>query len=571
MKIKMLPILAGFCLLGLVSGPVFADAQSTDPSEQQLIKTLTDRTELLENQVSQLQTEIKTIKSKPAKKTQPTKKIIYVKKPVSSQAPVVVPGTIGTPAATPTPVAVSEATGAPPITPATAGLTPPPGFISPYHPGKSFSAPVYLIADKPLYIGGTPVVSSPYLGIDSQFNASDLITQLSYVNEDLDLLQERMTLEDNYEKNGLPVPTHPFVELSGQIQATVFGLRPFQDEHVSDIDVTDGELDTLVGFNSWVTGLMAFLYDNSPPNLGPRVNNSRVFMDRGFLTIGNLTELPIYGTLGQIYVPFGVYNTNMIDNPFTLDLARTKARSVVLGFDKTWCAHELNVSLFTFRGDTVTDPDTRTINNWGANAIYKYTQEAWNAAIGASYINNIADSLGMQLSNAGASGFALSDFAEGFNGFGGTLPAVGAEVLEHRVPAVDVNGMLGVGNFTLIAEGVKTTRAFSPADLTFNDDGARPGALNAELAYKIPWFIKPAVFAVGYEQTQDALALLLPRKRYLATLNFSLWRDTVESLEVRHDINYDEDDTATGQGVIVAANGLGRISNAIIAQVTAYF
>ena len=38
--------------------------------------------------------------------------------------------------------------------------------------------------------------------------------------------------------------------------------------------------------------------------------------------------------------------------------------------------------------------------------------------------------------------------------------------------------------------------------------------------------------------SKDALALGMPAQRWSAVLNTSIWRNTLESLEFRHDINY---------------------------------
>lgn len=566
MKLRSTPVV-GLCLLGLVSIPAFADTSSSDQAETQLINKLSQQTQMLETQVAQLQGEIKKIKA--SQKTAHAAAATTPVAPVSSTTP--------TSAATNTTsamAAVPGSTGSSVTIPANAEMQ---GYASapnPYDPNKHFCAPVYLMSDKPLYLGGTPVVTSPYLGIDSQYNGGDLITILPYVNEDLGLLDQRQTLAQTYAKEGLPAPDHPFLELSGQIQALAYAQRAGGNRTTSDIDVSGAELDTAIGFNSWITGLMAFLYDNTPPSIeggqGAVGTNSRIFLDRGFITIGNLEKTPVYATMGQVIVPFGVYSSNMIDNPFTMDMGRTKARAVELGYDQVVGPQEFKGAVYVFKGPTNTNDDTSTINNWGVNADYTYTQDKWNGDLGAGYLGNIADSNSAQ----GAGGFQNTAApSSGFNGFGANPPNSGSEILVHRVPGIDVHGDLGIGNFSLVAEGVTAAQQFSPSDLSYNGGGAEPAALNAELAYKIPCIVKPTTVAIGFEQTKDALALWFPRQRYLAELNTSFWKDTIQSFEIRHDINYGESATASGQGVAVTTSGLGlgHTTNAALAQFTAYF
>ena len=59
--------------------------------------------------------------------------------------------------------------------------------------------------------------------------------------------------------------------------------------------------------SSWANGLFVLAYDDSAPSTGSCVTNARVYLSRGFLTIGNLDAFPMYFTIGQMYVPFGRY------------------------------------------------------------------------------------------------------------------------------------------------------------------------------------------------------------------------------------------------------------------------
>ena len=59
-------------------------------------------------------------------------------------------------------------------------------------------------------------------------------------------------------------------------------------------------------------------------------------------------------------------------------------------------------------------------------------------------------------------------------------------------------------------------------------------------------FNKPASFALGYQWSKDTLALNLPEQRIAGVYNISIWKDTVESLEYRHDINFQQNQYANG-------------------------
>lgn len=418
----------------------------------------------------------------------------------------------------------------------------------------------------PFFIIGTPVISSPYIGINSDYNASDLVVNQPYVNEDLFLLQQRKQIYNYLIQNCIPFANTPVVNLSGKVESQIFHTSHFgnfQHNSATDIDLTGIELDTEVLVNQWVTGLIAFVYDNSPPSMSPRrIDNSHVFLGRGFLTVGNLARFPVYGTIGQFYVPFGQYSSAMISDPFTKTLGRTKARAIEFGFSKQFNSeNNLNLAAFVFRGPSRTSIENNGLRNYGANAEYIFTQPKWNVDIAASYIRSLADALGMQHNgNTGLGNF------EGFATDNET------EIL-NPVPGLDARGTVSVGDISWTAEYVTASRSFSQSVLSFNGQGAKPVAFHTEAAYKFNVLDKPSAFIIGYDQSKDALAILLPKRRYIATVSTSIWKDTIESLEFRHDIDYSATDVAVGQSTQLfnPINGTGKSGNTITLQVGLYF
>lgn len=417
----------------------------------------------------------------------------------------------------------------------------------------------------PFFIIGTPVISSPYIGINSEYNASDLVVNQPYVNEDLYLLQQRKQIFNYLQQSGHQLSDTPVINLSGKIESQIYHTNHFgnfQNNSATDIDLTGIELDTEILVNQWVTGLIAFVYDNTPPtDMSPRrIDNSRVLLERGFLTIGNLAKFPLYATMGQFYVPFGQYSSSMISDPFTKTLGRTKARALELGFSKQFNdENDLNLSAFIFRGPSRTSLDNNGLRNYGANAEYIFTKPKWNIDIGGSYIRNIADSLGMQHNgNNGPGNF------EGFATNNNTE-------LMNPVSGLDARGTLSVGAFSLTSEYVTASRSFAQSVLSINGQGAKPAAFHTEAAYKFDVLEKPSAIIIGYDQSKDALGLLFPKKRYIATVSTSVWKDTIESLEFRHDIDYSAMDVATGQSGFNPINGTGKSGNTITLQIGLYF
>jgi hypothetical protein len=158
-----------------------------------------------------------------------------------------------------------------------------------------------------------------------------------------------------------------------------------------------------------------------------------------------------------------------------------------------------------------------------------------------------------------------------FDGFGGP-GRFGNEQLVHRVPAVNLHTLINLGSsINLLGEYVGAINAFNTNDLMMNSHGAKPQALTLEAAYTFPFLDKAGTLALGYGRTRDALAIGLPLTRYSVVFNTSIWQDTLQSLEFRHDINYAASNTATGSNVMPLITGPGKPDNTVTAQFDMYF
>lgn len=504
-KYKLTALMAGACWLGLQGNVVLAD-EATQSNSDSEIRSLAQRTQVLESELARVQNQIATLR----RQSNPDK--------LSTNE-----------------VAAHQ------------------NLVTSLHP---------------FFIIGTPVISSPFIGINSDYNASDLVVNQPYVNEDLYLLQQRRDIYNYLKQRDHDFAnTTPIINLSGKIESQVFHTSHFgnfQNNSATDIDLTGIELDTEILVNKWITGLIAFVYDNTPPtDMSPRrIDNSRVLLERGFLTIGNLAEFPLYATMGQFYVPFGQYSSAMISDPFTKTLGRTKARALAFGFSKQFNdENNLNLSTFIFRGPSRTSLNNNGLRNYGANAEYIFTKPKWNIDIAGSYIRSIADSIGMQHNGN-----------NGPNNFEGFATNNNTEIL-NPVSGLDARGTLSIEAFSITGEYVTASRSFSQSVLSFNNQGAKPSAFHAEAEYKFNVLQKPSAVIIGYDQSKDALGLLIPKKRYIATVSTSIWKDTIESLEFRHDIDYNVTDIAYGQSGLGlnAINGTGKSGNTITLQVGLYF
>lgn len=448
------------------------------------------------------------------------------------------------------------------------------------------SGHLYLPVD--LDVPGQSFVSSgPYIGIPLEYSGSNLIINSPNVNEDITLLNIRKNISQRLVALGRPAESlGSHILLSGIIESqALYRSAGGGENNSSDIDLTTVNLDAyILGPSNWTSGLVELSYDN---NIGTetgafsandRIKNSRVFVNKAFVVLGDFQQSPFYASFGQMYVPFGVYSTTMVSSPLTKILGRTQARALVVGY-KEQAENSLNVSAYIFHGPSYVDDHPNRINNGGINIDYAFRMRKVHADVGAGVIGNIADSQGLQYTGNNNNVPPL------FGGFSGPVEtftdpeeddevvqvSTGSEELDHRVPAYDVHALLGIGdNIQVIGELVAAATTFNADDLSFNGEGAQPLAWNIEAVYNIPRFKKPTSISVGYQRSRDALAIGLPEKRISMAINTSYWKNTLQTLEIRHDINYSDDDTSSGSEVPGPSGG-GHPVNMVTFQFDYYF
>lgn len=545
MKHKITPLVLGLSLLGVISTPVFAESSAD----------IDARTQALEHQVTQLQQELVSLRKAVGTKKSSHTTDTNNKKPhhASSLQPVSAENEHG---------ALPQISG-------------------PNSMPQNLTSATYLPID--LDVPGQSFVSSgPYLGIPLEYAGSNLIINSPSINEDVLLLKMRQNISQRLDAlGGHHYEDHSHILLSGFVEGqagyTAYSNKNQQNSSSSNIDLSAANFDTyILGPSPWTSGLMEFAYDNDlGTNEGSffnksRTQNSRLFISKAFIIIGNFAESPFYGSIGQMYVPFGVYSSTMVSSPLTKLLGRTNQRAINIGYQQQ-SENALYAAAYMFKGDAYGFSSNR-INNGGLNIGYRMKTGALAEAFGAGVIGNIADSQLMQNTDNQASSLFGGFGATGMcTTVGGASVPCGNEKLVHRVPAYDLNGKFTIGNsIDVLMEYVTTSTNFNPKDMIINSHGAHPSAVHGEVAYSFQMFAHPTSLSAAYDASKDGLALGLPAKRYGVALNTSIWRNTLESIEVRHDIDYSGNVTSAG-ATATGPHGTGQSDNAVTAQIDLYF
>ena len=423
--------------------------------------------------------------------------------------------------------------------------------------------PTALVVDNRVltYIAGTPVVSSPYLGSRPAFDGSDYMVNVSSINRDVRLMQQRRGLERAYRKVGYPIPERPIIAISGKVEPLGTIGQPFFGHAKADWNLGSDELDVAAIVNKDVEAYMALAYDPAiTPLNAQRVNNSVLGLNMGFINIGDLDRSPIYFTAGQLYAPFGRFSTSMISGTLPMRLARVRTRPLILGY-KSQTDTGPFAAIYAFRGDT------ETTGVGGVNLGYIFDLHDDTGEFGVSLISALNNAGGMQYTGS----------TPGFNtgNFGGFASFTNGNENVYNVAGVGAHASINVDRYSLTVEWVGSAGRFRTQDLSFNGRGAAPQALQVEGGVTFMAFDRPSSVAVGYQWSKETLALNFPEQRINAVYNISIWKDTVESLEYRYDQDFNRYQFANGAAPLgyVNANtlGTGSAAHTLLAQIGIYF
>ena len=374
----------------------------------------------------------------------------------------------------------------------------------------------------------------PYLNKDRVFDGSTLLINVTSNREDARLLQKQYQLEQDCKTLGIPLPSYPRLEVSGKIEASYTHMNPYVGNTTDEFGLNAMELDLLVHATSWLSGYVAV--DYSKP-IGPNAVSS-VFLNRAFVTLGDLSIMPFYASAGKEYVPFGRYSSNMIDAPYTLVLGRTLVNTLVLGYQQTG-ANALHAEAFIYQGITGYASDQKKGHTeYGGDVGYAYKLGSVSGELGGGYLSNLADS----------------------GGFHNAFFKNNVTFIPRQIPAGNMYTSIAYGQFNLLAEYVTALRSFNSGDILYNGKNAKPSAFNTELSYNITSFNRPSSVALGYTSTSQAVTLGLPQRSYRAVYNINVLKNSNLAFQVSHDINYD---VASATGTNVDTSQLGKKANSL--------
>lgn len=322
---------------------------------------------------------------------------------------------------------------------------------------------------------------------------------------------EELFPSPNKEENEVKI--NEYVSFSGAIESEIIISEDFEGGNSSEINLSGVDLGFDIEVSEWINGYILASYDGG--------GNEDIYIDEAFIQFSNNEKLPFTITVGKLYMPFGKFETNMIQDPLTLEIGEISDYGLTLGFE----ARGFYGATFVYNGMNETGDD-QEISSFGVTAGYSYSNDTTSLEAGISWVNNIAD--------AGT----ITDH----------LNSKDLDTVESRISGLSTNLLATVGSFSLIGEYTVTLDTFSATEIAFDTSGAEPKAWNIEIGYATELLGKETVFALGYQGSEECIELELPERRIIGAASFVIFNGTTVSFEYLYDEDYSRSEGGTGDG-----------------------
>jgi hypothetical protein len=310
-----------------------------------------------------------------------------------------------------------------------------------------------------------------------------------------------------------------------------------QGENTNRLAITNAHVTVNATPNTWTQLTVVTNYSGASNTYAPNPNNAEssvnknnnisdsttdnsVYIDQAYATFGDESRYPIFAQVGKQYLPFGQYNINPVVKSLSQILTETNATDAQVGFV---VAEGLYGSAYVFQNSVNADGSTETDPyNGGVVLGFKKVSQEMNVDIGMGYMNNMS----------GVNSIAnYIDQGVPVQGYGSSVSAL-APYFSFQT-----------GPFGINADYVSALSHFDKSTLPYevdSADGAKPSAIDTQASYAFNRYDMNHVLFVGYQVSDQASALNLPKKRYLTGYNLYPLKNVVVGLEITRDTNYGE-------------------------------
>ncbi len=314
------------------------------------------------------------------------------------------------------------------------------------------------------------------------------------------------------------------IEIGGVIELEAANTSPSEGDSETEADVGTAELVIGAAINESVSAEIVVEHDDDD-----------IVLADAFLTYAP-ADSPFSVTGGQQGLPFGVYDTNLVSDPLTMDLGDTGQVSVVVGGE----ADRFNWSVFAFKGDNKVDDNNR-IEGYGAAIGYAVEGDGAGFGANVSWTSDVGDSDGL---DEARDALGLDGYADHVAGMSASaqLSLGDATLLGEYVTALDSFDDAASFDIEGLADGDEDLQAeLEDIAARLGAGGLEPSAWMVELAYGFAVGDRDATIAIGYQTTDEAYVpgvLEMPESRVLAGVSVDLMDQVGLALEWAKDEDY---------------------------------
>ena len=311
------------------------------------------------------------------------------------------------------------------------------------------------------------------------------------------------------EEEGNEQRINDYLSVFGLLEGEASFGEDFEGNSFSAFNVATVELGLNAQLSEWATAHLLALYEGPDGDLN---------IDEATVWFGNYDKHPLLMTMGKFYMPFGSFETNMVQDPLTLEIGEINDYGLAVGF----LGRGFYGALYGYNGIKETG-SSDTIEGFGAEAGYRFENDTMRFKTGISWVSNIADA-----------GTIAEHFEES-----------AMDSIEKQVNGIGVHLLAGYGAVSFIGEYIQALDEFT--EIAYMDHGAEPKAWNTELAYTADLFGKGCNFAIAYQGSSESVEIDLPETRYLAAASMILFPGAALTLEYSHEKDYGDVEGGTDE------------------------
>lgn len=315
-----------------------------------------------------------------------------------------------------------------------------------------------------------------------------------------------------------------------------------QGENVERLSVTNAHLTLEATPNTWSQLTLVTNYSGASGTYGANpndsdftdtsINDNTVYVDQAYATFGDEKRYPVFAQVGRQYLPFGQYDVNPTVKSLSQILTEINTTDAQVGFI---VPEGLYGSAYVFQNSVNSDGDTSDTDPYNGGAVlgFKKANEEMVFDTGIGYLNNMSgvDSVANYLNQNNL-------------GYGSSVAALAPYASFQTGPfGVDVDYVTALSYFDKTALPYEAT----------SDNGAKPSAIDSQVSYAFNVKEMDQVLFVGYQVSEEASALNLPKRRYDVGYNIYPLKNVLLGFEMTRDTNYggsrtvDVGDTTDGQ------------------------